>query len=122
MLGRASSRSLPPAASQPPARLNGAEAFCGTRALSITLAGSIERPRAILRGLWRRIILILPEGLYARSALIVIAPMIILQCVLTYVFMERHWQLVTNRLSTVLTQDIAAIIDLHKSFPAATTR
>jgi len=87
--------------------------------LSITLAGSIERPRAILRGLWRRIILILPEGLYARSALIVIAPMIILQCVLTYVFMERHWQLVTNRLSTVLTQDIAAIIDLHKSFPGS---
>lgn len=87
--------------------------------MSITLAGSIERPRAILRGLWRRITLILPEGLYARSALIVIAPMIILQCVLTYVFMERHWQLVTNRLSTVLTQDIAAIIDLHKSFPGS---
>ena len=45
--------------------------------------------------------------------------MIILQCVLTYVFMERHWQLVTNRLSTALTQDIAAIIDLHKTFPGS---
>jgi two-component system osmolarity sensor histidine kinase EnvZ len=37
--------------------------------------------------------------------------------VLTYVFMERHWQQVTNRLSTVLTQDIAALIDLHHTFP-----
>ncbi len=42
--------------------------------------------------------------------------MVILQCVLTYVFMERHWQLVTNRLSTALTQDIAALIDLHQTF------
>ena len=59
----------------------------------------------------------LPKGLYARSALIVIAPMVILQCVLTYVFMERHWQLVTTRLSTVLTQDIAAVIDLYHADP-----
>jgi two-component system osmolarity sensor histidine kinase EnvZ len=86
--------------------------------LSLSLGDSIERPRALLRGTWRRIVKILPEGLYARSALIVIAPMVILQCVLTYVFMERHWQLVTNRLSTALTQDLAAIIDLHQSFPA----
>lgn len=60
---------------------------------------------------------ILPKGLYARSALIVIAPFVILQSVLTYVFMERHWQLVTRRLSTVLTQDIAALIDLHETYP-----
>jgi two-component system osmolarity sensor histidine kinase EnvZ len=37
--------------------------------------------------------------------------------VLTYVFMERHWQLVTKQLSTVLTQDIAAIIELHQTYP-----
>ena len=46
--------------------------------------------------------------------------MVILQCVLTYVFMERHWQLVTKRLSTALTQDIAAIVELHKSYPGRT--
>jgi two-component system osmolarity sensor histidine kinase EnvZ len=62
----------------------------------------------------------MPKGLYARSALIVIAPMVILQSVLTYVFMERHWQQVTNRLSTVLTQDIAAIIDLYQTYPHST--
>jgi two-component system osmolarity sensor histidine kinase EnvZ len=69
------------------------------------------------QNLWRRAGKILPKGLYARSALIVILPFVILQSVLTYVFMERHWQLVTRRLSTALTQDIAALIDLHRIYP-----
>ena len=42
----------------------------------------------------------MPKRLYARSLLIVITPMILLQSVVTLVFMERHWQTVTQRLST----------------------
>ena len=34
----------------------------------------------------------LPKGLYARSLIIIIAPMVLLQSVIAYVFMERHWQ------------------------------
>jgi hypothetical protein len=37
------------------------------------------------------------QGSLRAALLIVIVPMVILQCVLTYVFMERHWQLVTKR-------------------------
>jgi two-component system osmolarity sensor histidine kinase EnvZ len=85
--------------------------------LSIARPPSIEPLLSWWRAVGRRGAAILPKGLYARSALIVIAPIVILQGVLTYVFMERHWQLVTTRLSTVLTQDIAAIIDLHKAYP-----
>jgi two-component system, OmpR family, osmolarity sensor histidine kinase EnvZ len=59
----------------------------------------------------------MPKGIYARSLLIVILPMVILQTVITYVFMERHWQLVTHQLSTALTQDIAAVIDIYNSYP-----
>ena len=33
----------------------------------------------------------MPKGLYARSLLIIIAPMVILQSVVAFVFMERHW-------------------------------
>ncbi len=73
-----------------------------------------------LAALWRKAAAIMPKGLFARALLIVIAPIVVLQCVLTYVFMERHWQLVTKRLSTVLTQDIAAIIELHKTYPGST--
>ena len=41
----------------------------------------------------------MPKGLYARALLIIIAPMVILQSVVAFVFMERHWNTVTQRLS-----------------------
>ncbi|WFU07721.1 ATP-binding protein [Rhizobium sp. CB3090] len=63
---------------------------------------------------WRRR---LPTGLYARTLLIFILPMIILQAVVTIVFMERHWQMVTQRLSMATTRDIAAIIDIIQTYP-----
>ena len=81
-----------------------------------------SRPRSLWLALNRRLASILPKGLYARSILIVIAPMIILQSVLTYVFMERHWQLVTTQLSAALTRDIASVIDLYDSFPRGADR
>nr|WP_246188781.1 ATP-binding protein [Nitratireductor arenosus] len=59
----------------------------------------------------------MPKRLYARSLIIVIAPMILLQSVVAFVFMERHWQTVTQRLSTAVTRDIAAIIDLIETYP-----
>jgi two-component system osmolarity sensor histidine kinase EnvZ len=84
---------------------------------SLSLPGYIAKPRAVWRSFARRIAAMMPKGLYARSLLIVILPMIILQVVITYVFMERHWQLVTHQLSTALVQDIAAVIDIHNSYP-----
>ncbi|MEQ8296901.1 MAG: ATP-binding protein [Nitratireductor sp.] len=59
----------------------------------------------------------MPKRLYARSLIIVIAPMILLQSVVAFVFMERHWQTVTQRRSTAVTRDIAAIIDLIETYP-----
>jgi two-component system osmolarity sensor histidine kinase EnvZ len=60
---------------------------------------------------------LLPKGLYARALFIIIAPMVILQIIVTFVFMERHWNTVTRRLSAAVVQDIAAVIDLRKGFP-----
>ncbi|MGE3148549.1 MAG: ATP-binding protein [Pseudorhodoplanes sp.] len=59
----------------------------------------------------------MPKGLYARALLIIIAPMVILQSVVAFVFMERHWNLVTQRLSAGVVQDIAAIIDVYRGYP-----
>jgi two-component system osmolarity sensor histidine kinase EnvZ len=59
----------------------------------------------------------MPTGLYARSLLIIATPMVILQSVVAFVFMERHWNTVTHRLSAAVTQDIAALIDVHNNFP-----
>ena len=58
---------------------------------------------------------ILPKGLYTRSLLIIVIPMVILQSVVAYVFMERHWELVTRRLSGALASDISALIDFYES-------
>jgi two-component system osmolarity sensor histidine kinase EnvZ len=70
---------------------------------------------------WQRLLrwsaAMLPKGLYARSLIIVIAPMVLLQSVIAYAFMERHWQLVTNRLSAAVVGDIAALIDMYETFP-----
>ncbi|CBI76010.1 sensor histidine kinase [Bartonella clarridgeiae 73] len=59
----------------------------------------------------------MPKRLYARSLIIIIAPMVLLQTVIGYVFMERHWQMVTERLSTTVVHDIAAIIDIIETYP-----
>jgi two-component system, OmpR family, osmolarity sensor histidine kinase EnvZ len=69
--------------------------------------------RRTLRWLRRQ----LPTGLYARSVLIIILPMVILQVVVAYVFMERHWAMVTERLSSAVTRDIAAIIQVMETYP-----
>jgi two-component system, OmpR family, osmolarity sensor histidine kinase EnvZ len=60
---------------------------------------------------------LLPKGLYARSLLIVIVPVVILQSVIAYAFMERHWQTVTNRLSAAVASDIAALVDIYERYP-----
>ncbi|KAF0231431.1 MAG: two-component system OmpR family osmolarity sensor histidine kinase [Beijerinckiaceae bacterium] len=60
---------------------------------------------------------ILPKRLYTRALMIIIVPMVLLQAVVAYIFMERHWQNVTSRLSAALTQDIAALIDIYERFP-----
>ncbi len=59
----------------------------------------------------------MPKGLYARSLLIIIIPMVLLQSVVAFVFMERHWESVTKRLSKAVTRDIAAIVDLIGTYP-----
>jgi two-component system, OmpR family, osmolarity sensor histidine kinase EnvZ len=59
----------------------------------------------------------MPTGLYARSLIIIVTPMVILQSVVAFVFMERHWNTVTYRLSAAVTQDIAALIDFYRSYP-----
>src|SRR5712671_186734 len=59
----------------------------------------------------------MPTGLYARALLIMIVPMVVLQTVVAFVFMERHWNTVTRRLSAAVVQDIASLIDVYKGYP-----
>ncbi|MEC9414929.1 MAG: ATP-binding protein [Pseudomonadota bacterium] len=55
----------------------------------------------------------IPEGLYSRSLLIIIIPIVVLQGILTFVFLDRHWQLVTRKLSSAVASEIAIFIDIE---------
>ena len=57
----------------------------------------------------------LPKGLYSRSLLIIIVPVVVLQGILTFVFLDRHWQLVTRKLSSAVASEIATFIDVAPS-------
>ena len=59
----------------------------------------------------------LPKGLYARALIIIIAPIVVLEGVIAFVFMERHWQAVTRRLAEATARDIAALIDVYDEYP-----
>ncbi|KQO71573.1 MULTISPECIES: ATP-binding protein [unclassified Methylobacterium] len=82
-----------------------------------TRLAALPRPRRMWRIVSRAIGDLLPKGLYARSLIIIIAPVVLLQSVIAYTFMERHWQLVTRRLSSAVTADVAALIDIYESYP-----
>jgi two-component system osmolarity sensor histidine kinase EnvZ len=81
------------------------------------LRSAAGRLQELYDQLGRTIKSLMPKGLYARSLLIIIAPMVILQSLVAFVFMERHWNLVTQRLSGGVVQDIAALIEIHKTYP-----
>src|SRR5690606_25533508 len=85
--------------------------------IRLRLMRLIETARWGWRRFWHVVSHYMPKRLYARSLIIVIAPMILLQSVVAYVFMERHWQMVTQRLSQAVTRDIAAIIDMLETYP-----
>ena len=64
------------------------------------VAGSIAAP---MRGPWGTFTLwlkaMLPKGLYARALLIIILPMVVLQSVVAFMFVERQWSVVNRYLS-----------------------
>jgi two-component system osmolarity sensor histidine kinase EnvZ len=60
---------------------------------------------------------ILPKGLYARALIIIIAPIVLLESVVAFTFMERHWNQVTRRLSEATARDIAALVEIYESYP-----
>lgn len=86
--------------------------------LTLGAAGAmLAAPARIWRRLARWLGSVMPKGLYARSLIIIIAPMLLLQSVIAYVFLERHYQTVTRRLSAAVSADIAALIDVYESYP-----
>ena len=59
----------------------------------------------------------LPAGLYQRSLIIVIAPMVVLQTIMAAIVLDRHWDQVTKVLSRSLAREIGMMVDLYERSP-----
>src|SRR5215207_4826161 len=88
--------------------------------MTATAQAALQPIRGI-RTIWRRFTRglgdLMPKGLFARSLIIIIAPVVLLQALVAFVFMEEHWQQVTARLSAAVVADIAAVVDLLELNP-----
>lgn len=86
---------------------------------------AVETPKRGLLGVYgraaRRLASLMPKGLYARALIIIITPIVLLQAVVGFIFMERHWNTVTRRLSAAVVRDVAAIVDIVATYPQDTS-
>ena len=55
----------------------------------------------------------MPTGLYYRSLIIVIAPIVLLQTIMAGIILERHWDNVTKVLGRSLAREIGLVTDLY---------
>jgi two-component system osmolarity sensor histidine kinase EnvZ len=60
---------------------------------------------------------LLPRGLLARSVLIIVMPLVIVQAVALQLFYGSHWEVVSRRLASAVAGDIAAATGLMERFP-----
>ncbi len=59
----------------------------------------------------------MPERLYQRSLIIVIAPMVLLQGLMAWVFLDRHYEAVTKSLSQSFVRDVALVMKTWEKSP-----
>jgi two-component system osmolarity sensor histidine kinase EnvZ len=57
---------------------------------------------------------LLPRSLFGRTLLIIVLPTLITLAAATYVFFDRHWYTVTNRLSYSVAGDMAMVVELMR--------
>jgi two-component system osmolarity sensor histidine kinase EnvZ len=62
---------------------------------------------------------ILPKGLYWRTLLIIAAPAAVLQIIITFIFLNDHWEATTKRMSQAVAADVALLIQLYERDPTA---
>lgn len=61
----------------------------------------------------------LPRTLMGRSLMILTVPVLLIQVIATYIFFDRHWSKMTDRLSYAVAGEIAMIADQAESSPGS---
>ncbi len=92
----------------------------------VTAANAVAGAAGYITGPWDRFTRwlrsVMPHGLYARALLIVIMPLVVLQSIVAFLFVERQSSVVNYYLSSAVTQEIATLIDVYKAFPPGSNR
>ena len=60
----------------------------------------------------------LPRGLFGRSLIIIVAPIVLLQAIIAYVFFERDLDTTTRRLARDVAADMALLVALEDNNPS----
>jgi two-component system osmolarity sensor histidine kinase EnvZ len=66
--------------------------------------------------------MLLPRGLFGRSLIIIVAPMVVLQGIVTYAFFVRHYDIVSRRMAHGVAGDIAFLTNIEESYPTGKAR
>ncbi len=82
--------------------------------LGSEIGGRIRRQLSIKR--------YLPRGLFARSLLIIVTPLLLMQGIAIFYFYDRHWEVITKRLCSGVAGEIALIIEEMQRLPDAEAR
>ncbi len=64
----------------------------------------------------------LPRGLFWRSLIIIVAPVVLLQCFVSYAFFVRHYDIMTARMARGVAADVAFLVNLEESHPPGAER
>jgi two-component system osmolarity sensor histidine kinase EnvZ len=85
----------------------------------VTAANAVAGAAGYITGPWDRFTRwlrsVMPHGLYARALLIVIMPLVVLQSIVAFLFVERQSSVVNYYLSSAVTREIATLIDVYKT-------
>ncbi len=64
----------------------------------------------------------LPKTLFGRALMILVTPLVLLQIVATYIFIDRHWETITRRLTQAIAGEIAMVIEAMEREPGEAAR
>src|ERR1051325_1653829 len=65
---------------------------------------------------------LMPRGLFGRSLIIIVTPVVILQGIVTYIFFERHYAVMLGRMGRGAAADVVFLTNLEERYPPGAER
>src|ERR1700759_5234634 len=65
---------------------------------------------------------VMPRGLFGRSLIIIVTPVVILQGIVTYIFFERHYDVMLARMGRGAAADVVFLTNLEERYPPGVER